>query len=319
MKILHLEHTEYHQDSLKSLTDKFDVFFPDFTNREDLLLILQNDQFDFIFTKIGMLLDKEMLCTQKKLKAIVTPTTGINHIDNDYCLSKGIKIISLHGEKDFLSTVSSTAEHAWCLAMNLARSFKESHKRAERNSWDRSSLDIVEIRNKTIGIIGFGRLGKMIANYANAFSARVIYFDINSEANDSKIRAEFSSLNNLLSNSDFIFLMANYSKENLNMLSTNKLRLMKPTSFFINVSRGELIDQDCLYLMLKNKKIRGAALDVLYNDSAWSSNQEVSNNLIELSKTNHNLIITPHIGGYAIDAIHKTRKFITDKFLGEYK
>jgi D-3-phosphoglycerate dehydrogenase / 2-oxoglutarate reductase len=320
IKVLHLEYYAYSKNSLESLNNQVALDCLKVEDRNQYQSILKKTNYDYIFTKIGLYTGREEFDLQDKLKGIITPTTGLNHIDLDLAKIRNVKIISLQNEIQFLESIKSTAEHTWGLILAVTRNLPSSIAHVKCYGWDRKLFMADELDSKTIGIIGFGRLGKIISNYAKAFNMRILaYDDEKIEKINNKKYVEMVKLDYLLENSDIVVLMINYKNENKNFFDKEKFSMMKKGSYFINTSRGEMVDEKDLLLNLKNKKLKGAALDVLKNDSGWGAKIEGINDLIDFSKKNSKLIITPHMGGYGIDSIRKTRDFITDKFLKELK
>ena len=177
-RILHLEAAKYPEESLNILESHFILCRKVIQNQDELDKILNQNQFKCIFTRLGLNLYAENLKNQNSLDYIVTPTTGLNHIDVDHAKSKNIKIISLKNETKFLKQITSTAEHTWSLILNLIRKINETSLRVKAGSWSRDDLFIDELYGMSIGIIGFGRLGKIISEYAKAFKMNVYVFDI---------------------------------------------------------------------------------------------------------------------------------------------
>ena len=264
---------------------------------------------------------KKQIDMAKYLTTICTPTTGYNHIDVEYAQTKNIQIIGLKNQKEFLSQVKSTAEHTWALLLAISRNLYTAINTTQNKSkWNRIPYMADELSDKTLGIIGFGRLGKIVAQYGLAFGMNILANDLEASVFiDKPSEVKKCDLNHLLEQSDFIVLLISWSKENYNFIDIDKLRLMKETAYLINTARGELINEQSLLRILKEKKIRGAALDVLSGDSSWGSESKVSHDLIDYAKLNNNLIITPHMGGYGKSSIEKTRKFLTDLFLKQNK
>ena len=185
--------------------------------------------------------------------------------------------------------------------------------------WDRKPYISDELNNKKLGIVGFGRLGKIVSEYGKAFGMKVLAYDIDkSKYNDPEIDFK-DNLDELLEQSDFIVLLISWNNENVNFFDSSKFNKIKKDSYFINTSRGEFMDSNALIDLLLNKKIKGAAIDVIDGDSAWESDQIISNNLIEYASKFDNLIITPHMGGYGKDSITSTRTFVTQLFLNIIK
>lgn len=314
MKILHIEFDKYSKSCLDKLSKSAEIFKVDIKNQEDFHKHLQSENFDIIFTRLGLNIDKYAIDNQPNLKYIVTPTTGLNHIDMDYCFKKNINVISLKGEDQFLNQIKSTAEHTWALLLTLIRKIPNSIKTVNSGLWNRNSFVSDELHRKYIGIIGYGRLGKIISTYAKAFGMNILVNDIDpSKFKDSEF--ENTNLDKLLKTSDYVTLHIDYSKSNYGFMNIDKFLKMKTGSFFINTSRGECINEEALLKVLKTNHLKGAALDVLEGDSAWSLTSPKENKLINYSSYNENLIITPHSAGYGIESIMRTRIFITNKFL----
>jgi len=315
ISILHLEKDAYPQESLSQLETLAKVEYFDPENQLDLIDKLSNVQYDAIFTKLGLNIDYQILSCQPSLKTIVTPTTGLDHISEEIKNNKSINIISLKGEVDFLKSVKSTAEHTWALLLSLVRNVTNTFEDVKGGRWRRSQFKAYELNKKKLGIIGYGRLGKMIANYARAFNMKILAYDIKNNAFTDKDLSIKVELDFLLKNSDIITLHIPSDIANRNFLDQDKISKIKENAILINTSRGEVIDESELLKALNNKHLMGAALDVLSGDSIWDSYSPVSHPLIKYSCENDNLIITPHCGGYSIDSIRSTRIFITNLFI----
>jgi D-3-phosphoglycerate dehydrogenase len=319
MKILHLEYSQYPDSAIKLLQELGDVTEGICANQEELYAELKENQFDVIFTRLGLYFDKVCFESQHNLKFLVTSTTGLNHIDIDGAKFHGVEVLSLKGESDFLSNVRSTAEHTWALLLATIRNFRGAIQNTLEGKWDRTPFLSDELDGKTLGIIGYGRLGKIVANYGLAFNMKVIVHDRNymSETSIGNIKVE--RLTSLLNKADYVLLMISYSSENIHFMNMDKFNQMKPGAFFINTSRGELVCEPDLLAQLKSGLIKGAGLDVLNGDSKWANIVEGSIDLMEYAKNHTNLIITPHMGGYGKESIAKTRQFVTEKLIRAIK
>lgn len=318
-KILHLEKEAYATSSLKELEDKHSVTYASFFDQNTFDNYIQEKDFDVVFTKLGIYIGKKQIDALQYLKIICTPTTGYNHIDVDHALNKGIQIIGLKNQKNFLCQVKSTAEHTWSLLLSIARNLHPAVENTKNNCiWDRRPYLADELDTKTLGIIGYGRLGKIVADYGRVFGMQVLVNDIDEAAYLGKPADVIkSSLNDLLQKSDYIVLLISWTKENINFMDASKLSLLKKSAYLINTSRGEIIDEKALLESLIESRIKGAALDVICGDSSWGSEKVVSNTLLDYSKEHNNIIITPHMGGYGKDSIEKTRTFITNLFINQ--
>ena len=320
-KILHLEKEAYPVSSLAKLEEAYEVTYASFNKQSDFNEFLVDKDFEVIFTKLGLSIGKVQMEYLKKLKFICTPTTGYNHIDEEYATKKGIQIIGLKNHEDFLCQVKSTAEHTWALLLSITRNLQPAIINTKnKKKWDRNPYLADELNGKTLGIIGYGRLGKIVAEYGHAFGMNVIVNDIDDNAfNKKPFYLEKVGLNDLLGDADYIILLISWSKDNINFINDKKLSLMKKEAYLINTSRGELIDESALLVALQKNKLEGAAIDVLCGDSSWDKEKTISNELLDYSRSNSNLIITPHMGGYGKSSIEKTRSFITNLFLKQIK
>jgi D-3-phosphoglycerate dehydrogenase len=315
MKILHLESDKFSSHSLSRLRNGNEVDENPFIDQSEYTQILSRHSFDAIFTRIGLHTGEEEFNLQPNLKFLISATTGLNHIDLDAARERNIEVISLQGETGFLSSITSTAEHTWLLVLCLFRQIVPVYTNVISGKWQRTPFQIHQIYEKTLGIIGYGRLGKMIANYATAFGMQVLFYD-NQNVKEINTEHRFCSFNKILKQSDIIVLMASWSDENTDMFSYKQFKLMKENSFFVNASRGEMVNESALLESLQSNHLAGAALDVLSGDSVWGDDLPENQQLVAYSKKHpHKLIITSHIGGFANEAIKKTRDFITDKFL----
>ncbi len=317
MRILHLEYDQYPQSAIELLNSKHEVVSLNCNSQIELYQHLEKNQYQVIFTRLGISIDKKCIDSQKdELQFIATSTTGLNHIDTDYANARGIQVISLKGDVDFLSRVKSTAEHTWGLLLMLIRHLDQASQSVKKGEWKRDPFISDELGEKTLGVIGYGRLGKIVAKYGIAFGMNVLVHDIEPNKTLELIDGVFSSdLDNLLEKSDVVVLLVNYEKSNERLIGAKEFNQMKKDAYFINTSRGELIDEDALISTLKSGKIKGAAIDVLNGDSSWAGKVEGKKEILNYANAFNNLIITPHMAGYGIDSIARTRQFLTEKIL----
>ncbi len=306
--LLNTEPKRYTKDSLNYLSS-----FIKADNYEcDRDFIIQNiHKYDALLIGLKHIINDDILKNASKLKCIITPTTGLNHIDLDKAKSKGIEIISLFGEIEFLEKVTATAELTWGILLSLSRKIPFAYKSVINNNWNRDNFYGIELKDKTLGIIGYGRLGKMVANYGKAFKMKVIAHDIKfGEGKD----IDFLDLNKLLRISDVVSIHLPLNKKTTNFADKNFFYNLKEGSLLINTSRGEIINEEELLLALQNKKISGAAIDVLAEEFSGKEYWLKTSALRNYAENNNNLIITPHIGGVTYDSVNKANSFIINKF-----
>lgn len=275
------------------------------------MLLKKIGHYDVVIVRLAHQINQEILEHAKKLKVIVSATTGLNHIDTDYAEKQGIKILSLKGETEFLNEVYATAEHTWALLLSLIRKLPQAYMHVLNGDWNRDPFKGSELHGKTLGIIGLGRLGRKVAGYGLAFGMKVIATDI-APLQVIPEGVLLTSLHELLADSDIISLHANYNSSNHKMIGQLEMSRMKSGCIFINTARGELVDEVALLDALRNKQLSAVALDVLVgeNDNCISSSE-----LLNYSKTNNNLLITPHIGGATNESMYKTEIFMANKLL----
>lgn len=307
MKILITESEDFSQDAINELEKYFDVTKRNFNFAEELTKNIAD--FDVLFVRLRFKLTKEILEKAPQLKYILTATTGLDHIDADYFESSGGKIISLRGETEFLGSIPSTAEHTWALLMALLKKIPSAFDDVKKGNWNRDDFKGNNLKGKNIGILGLGRVGKQVANYAEVFQLNIGYYDTHFIKSNFK---SFNSPNELFAWADIISIHIPYNSENDNFVDAQLLQSCKPNAILINTSRGNVWDENTIVELLQNNKIKGIATDVLQNE--FDKATIVVNPLIELAKKNVNLIITPHIAGASYESMEMTENFIVEKF-----
>lgn len=311
-KILITEKKDFSSKAIKLLEKRgFKVDLQDL-NYNNLIKIIK--KYDGMIIRLGIKIDKKMIDKGNNLKFIATPTTGLDHIDIDYALKKGIKIISLKNEKRFLNQITPTAELTFGLILTLLRKIPEANISVKKNIWDRDLFIGEDLKNKNLGIVGLGRLGLQVAKIGKAFKMNIAYYDpyVNNKKYNNK-----KTLKSLLEWSDIISLHVHLNNQTINLINKTNLKYMKPNSYIINTSRGEIINEKDLLYALNHKLIKGAALDVLSNE--LNNSKKISSKLIDYSKNNNNLIITPHIGGATKESMRMTEEFIIKKSINQYE
>lgn len=275
--------------------------------------VLHRKKFDIIFARLGLQFGEKVMQLQPGLRMVVSPTTGLNHIDLRAAKKAGVRVLSLSGAKRFLRQISSTAEHAWALVLAGARCLQESSHRVSRGYWDRSELQIQQLRGTRIGIIGFGRLGGMVARYARAFGMQVLVMDRQRKKLPGYCKA--ARLENICRTSMVIVLTASYRNGDKAILRKRHFSLMQPHSLFVNVSRGELIEEKGLLASMLRNRPAYAGLDVLRGDSTWDPVRPIRHPCVLANRVSRRLLITPHVGGYAQKALAETRAFLLRKVI----
>lgn len=307
-KILYYNMLSFQPSNLKLLQDNFEVMELD-TPQDDSDEILKGT--DVIFAPLGYRCGKEKIDKMPNLKVIASNTTGEPHIDREYAERKGVKVVSLKYEQEFLDTITPTAEHTWGLLLALTRNTPRALHSVLGGIWNRRLFGGKKMVSRmTIGIVGLGRLGKMIAEYAQAFRMQKIsYFDpfVENPSPDTLYRCD--TLEQLIQGSDVVTLHVPVEKSNEKMFNEEMFLNFKKGSILINTSRAELVDEGAMVDALESGILSGAAVDVFEGEFKESHNEILQKSrLLKYAKENNNLLITPHIGGSTIDAWEETER-----------
>lgn len=275
----------------RNLEKKGKLIYKPNINKKDLKKILEkNSQINVIFcnpNRQGYILNKEIL-QNSSVKLINTASTGLNHINQNDCKKLNIKIISLTKDFKLIKKLPSTSELSFGLMINLQRNIIQSFQSVKNRKWDYTPFIGQELSSLTIGIIGLGRLGNLMANYAKAFGMRVFYYDPFKETRKYKK----TNLKRLLQIADVISIHAHVSNQTKYMINKKILKFAKKKPVIINTSRGELVNEQDIIWGLKNKIISGYGADVIEKEFIGINKSPIIKNI-----NKYNIIITPHIGG----------------------
>jgi D-3-phosphoglycerate dehydrogenase len=301
-KVLIVEPTPYSGEVSAILSERADVTLGDY-EREELLQVIGG--FSAVFVRLGQMFDSEMIARASSLRVIATPTTGLNHIDIVAAKAANVDVLCLRDEVELLESLSPTAELTWGLLLSVVRRIPKASLHTQSGGWDRNLFWSTELYGKTLGIIGFGRLGRKVANYGLAFGMNVIAFDVRA-SRTSGLPITLVDKETLIESADVVSIHASFSQGNLPVLNEQNIEGLKPGCIVINTARGELVDESALIRAIKSGRIAGAGLDVI------CSEQNINKDLVTL-QSKYNLIITPHIGGATIESIRKTELYMAHK------
>ncbi len=207
---------------------------------------------------------------------------------------------------------SGAAELSWLLLLAVSRKLRAAIHHVEGGEWDRVQFPGLMLRQKTLGIIGMGRIGTWMSRYAKAFDMNVLGYD--AVNNDFSNDAEPVSLDELLSKSDIVTIHIPRNDATKNFFDAEKIGKMKKGSIFINTSGGSIVDESALAKAIKEGKIAGVGTDVLDTEP---KNEESP--LWQYAKNNENIIITPHIGGFCPETVGTSIRFSGERILKYYK
>ena len=275
------------------------------------------DNIEILITRLAYNINNDFIQNFPNLKIIATPTTGLNHINLNKKNKSKISIISLKGEYKFLSSISSTAELHWGLLISLIRKIPQANSHVLENNWNRDKFYATQLKGKTIGIIGYGRLGKMIAKFSKCFGLKTLIYDKNKDSVNKNIK--FTELEKLFYQSDIISINLSLDCNSKFLINKKLLSRVKQDVYLINTARGEVIDEFALCEEIKKGTIKGYATDVLCDEIHKDSKFPKNNPLVKLAKQGANIIFTPHIGGACSDVMRNTEVFIAKKITNYIK
>lgn len=283
---------------------QFNILVSDSMSKEGLLPLLESDQvrcveknvndvedlsiFDALLVRSATTVTGELLDKMPKLKIIARAGVGVDNIDLDAATKRGVVVVNAPD-----GNTISTAEHTFAMMMAVMRNIPQANASIKAGEWNRKAFQGFELRGKTLGIIGFGRIGTQLAQRAKAFEMSLLVFDpFLTKERAQKVGVETASLDEVLENADIITVHTPLTKETKGLLGMKNIAKTKPGVFLINCARGGIIDQEALKHYLNNGHIAGAALDVFEEEPV--ADQE----LLSFEK----VIATPHIAASTKEA-----------------
>ena len=275
--------------TIEALGPDFDVRVVDGTDRPALLEAVHGAS--AILVRSATKVDAEVLAAAPELKVVARAGVGLDNVDIKAATEAGVMVVNAP-----TSNIISAAELTVGHILSLARHIPAAHNALAQGQWKRSAYTGTELYEKTIGIIGLGRIGALITERMQAFGTKVVAYDpYVTSARAQQLGVQLLSLDELLETSDFITIHMPKTPETTGMISTAQLAKMKKTAYVINVARGGLIDEDALHAALVNGEIAGAGLDVFVSEPPKDSP------LLALP----NVVVTPHLGASTDEAQEK--------------
>jgi D-3-phosphoglycerate dehydrogenase / 2-oxoglutarate reductase len=298
-KILVTTTTSFLGSFKKDLIKKYDCIFAEGVEKNELKEILSHVDGWICSPSPTYKIDKKILIKAKKLKAIFTPSTGSTHLDKKYLEKNKIQLFTIQ-KNEKIKKIKASSEFTFGLILSSFRNLVNGTEAVKSGNWRDQEQYIRgnQMYKKTIGIIGFGRIGENIFNYAKAFGMKVIAYDPYKIKKLKKLKI-FANLNQLLSSADIVTVCVHLDNRTKLMCDDNFFHKMKKNSIFVNTSRGEIVKENSLVKALNSKKVKSAAVDVVQNEQKINLSK---NKLIQYSKENKNLIITPHMAGLTYES-----------------
>jgi len=249
---------------------------------------------DVLIVRSATKVTKELLDYAKQLKVVARAGVGLDNVDAAECEKRGIKVINTPG-----ASTNAVAELIIGVMICMLRNVQKAHLQMKNKIWDKKNLTGKEIEGKTLGIIGFGRIGGKVADKARALGMNMIAYDPHPRPSESVKSVDLASL---YESSDVISLHTVLTEETKRMINKQTIAKMKDGVYLINAARGALVDEDALYEACKSGKVAGAALDV-YETEPYTGK------LLELD----NVYFTPHIGASTVEAQKRIGEELVEK------
>jgi D-lactate dehydrogenase len=260
-------------------------------------------------------IDAEILDKLPNLKCIATRSTGFDHIDIEECKKRGIVVMNVPAYGSH-----TVAEYTFSLILSLTRKINQSFnwvKNSEKSEYDMLEFRGVDVKEKTLGVIGTGKIGKEVIKIAiNGFEMNVIAYDLYEDADYAKkLGYKYTTLEDLLKNSDIITLHCPCTPETRHIINSGNIGLVKKGAYIVNTARGELIETDALINALENKEIGGVGLDVLEEKedelkTRGRSREEEIKTILDQKNLHKisNAILTPHNAFNSKEAVERILK-----------
>lgn len=310
MKVLHLD-TNHHL-LISQLNDLGFVNDEDYTSSKDAIKKkIQN--YDGIIIRSRFSIDKTFLDAATNLKFIGRVGAGLENIDCDYATKKGIILIAApEGNRN------AVGEHALGMLLSLFNKLNKADREVRNGLWQREANRGVELDGKTIGLIGYGNMGKAFAKKLLGFNVEVLCYDIKEYVGDKN--AKQVTLKELQEQADVLSLHTPQTPQTVGMINTAFINQFKKSFWFINTARGKSVVTKDLVAALQSSKILGAGLDVLeyekssFEDMFSSQMPEAFQYLIKAE----NVLLTPHVAGWTIESKEKLAQTIVDKIKAKF-
>ncbi|NJE05342.1 hydroxyacid dehydrogenase [Thermococcus sp. M36] len=277
-----------HEKAIEVLKNAgFEVLYEEYPDEERLIGLVGD--VDAIIVRSKPKVTRKVIEAAPKLKVIGRAGVGLDNIDLEAAKERGIKVVNSPG-----ASSRSVAELVLALMFNVARKVAFADRKMREGVWAKKQCMGIELEGKTLGIVGFGRIGYQIAKIAKALGMNVLLYDpYPNEERAKEVGGKFVDLETLLKESDVVTLHVPLIEQTYHLINEERLKLMKPTAILINAARGAVVDTEALVKALKEGWIAGAGLDVFEEEPLPAGHP-----LTELD----NVVLTPHIGASTVEA-----------------
>jgi D-3-phosphoglycerate dehydrogenase / 2-oxoglutarate reductase len=274
------------ESTVAALGDEIEVRWVDGPDREKLLAAVP--EADALLVRSATTVDAEVLGAAPKLKIVARAGVGLDNVDVDAATERGVLVVNAP-----TSNIHSAAEHALALLLSAARQIPAADASLREHAWKRSSFSGTEIFGKTVGVVGLGRIGQLVAQRLVAFETRVVAYDpYVSPARAAQLGIELLPLDDLLARADFISVHLPKTPETAGLIDKDALAKTKPGVVIVNAARGGLVDEAALFDAVSSGHVRAAGIDVFSKEPCTDSP------LFDLPQ----VVVTPHLGASTEEA-----------------
>ena len=306
MKILITEFIN--KNSLEDLNNNFEIKFDEklWEKEEQLLEIIKD--YDGLIVRNKTQVNKKILSNAKNLKFIGRLGVGLDNIDTEFCKSKNIHVQPATG-----MNADSVAEYVISSSMSLLKKIPMFHHGTVKGDWPRTTIKSAEINGKCIGIVGFGTIGRKVADYSLKNGLNVLAYDpYIKKLEDNEKNYKLSTLEDVFKNADIISLHLPLTEETKNLINKPSFSKMQKQPIIINTSRGSVVNENDLINAYDQNLISGFALDVF-------ENEPIKKDLYERITSEMNCILTPHISGVTTESNIRVSNYIVKKAIDFFK
>jgi len=304
MNILCITPVKHLEGVAELLMTKGSTFFYEGGDKSEIRELLLMYNIDVIIcnpNQQSYIIDKGLL-DGTFVKIINSCSTGLNHIDIEYCESAGIKIQCHKNDYKLINELPSTAELALGLMMSLLRKIPTCQRHVSEYNWDYTQFMGRQVKDLKIGVVGYGRLGRMMHHYCEALGAELYIYDPYKPEGTNSLEEVFTKC-------DVVSLHVHVTNETKHMINEDLLKLSKKDLYIINTSRGEIVNEQDMVSALKLGNLAGYATDVVENEFGSLTSSPV----IKAMNNGENIIVTPHVGGMTIEGQTKAYKWSIGK------
>jgi len=301
--------TEFiNQDSLNDLNSSFEIKFDEklWEKKDDLKEIIKD--YDGLIVRNKTQVNKDILSNANNLKFIGRLGVGLDNIDTEFCKTKNIHVQPATG-----MNADSVAEYVISSSMSLIKKIPMFHHGTIKGDWPRTTIKSAEINGKCIGIVGFGTIGRKVADYSLKNGLNVLAYDpYTKKLEDNEKNYKLSTLEDVFKNADIISLHLPLTEETKNLINKTSFSKMQKQPIIINTSRGSVVNENDLINAYDQNLISGFALDVF-------ENEPIKKDLYERITSEINCILTPHISGVTTESNIRVSNFIVKKAIDFFK